>query len=61
MILMPEQINELRDRLESLNCTTYDSSTTKNIIILYKYVIVFEYRKGMNGYRLIRKQTLQAF
>lgn len=54
MILMPEQIDELVDRLKPLNCTTYDSSITNNISILYKYVSVFEYRKGMNGYSLIQ-------
>lgn len=54
MILMPEQINELLDRLKPLNCTTYDSPVTNNISILYKYDTVFEYRKGMNGYSLIQ-------
>ena len=54
MILMPEQIDELIDRLKPLGCTTYDSSITNNISILYKYVSVFEYRKGMNGYSLLQ-------
>lgn len=54
MILMPEQIDELIDRLKPLGCTTYDSSITNNISILYKYISVFEYRKGMNGYSLIQ-------
>lgn len=55
MILTPEQINELVDRLKSLGCTTYDSPFVDNVSILYKYnLCVFEYRKGMNGYSLIQ-------
>ena len=55
MILTPEQINELVNRLKSLGCTTYDSPFVDNVSILYKYnLCVFEYRKGMNGYSLIQ-------
>ena len=54
MILTTEQINELLDRLKPLNCTSYDSSITHNLSILYKYNTVFEYRDGMNGYSLIQ-------
>lgn len=54
MILTEKQINELLDRLKTLNCTSYDSSITHNLSILYKYNTVFEYRIGMNGYSLIQ-------
>jgi hypothetical protein len=55
MILTPEQINELVDRLKPLGCTTYDSPFVDNVSILYKYnLCVFEYHKGMNGYSLIQ-------
>lgn len=52
MILMPEQINELFDRLKPLGCnlTTYED----NVCILYKYYTVFEYRMEMNEYSLIQ-------
>ena len=54
MILTPEQINELLDRLKPLGCSTYNSPFIDNISILYKYDAVFEYRDGMNGYSLIQ-------
>ena len=54
MILTTKQINELLERLNPLNCTSYDSSVVNNVSILYKYNTVFEYRKGMNGYSLIQ-------
>ena len=55
MILTPDQINELLERLKPLGCTTWNSPYVDNVSILYKYEhCVFEYRKGMNGYSLIQ-------
>ena len=47
MILTPEQINELVDRLKPLGCNK--SSYEDSVNILYKYYTVFEYRSRFDA------------